>query len=529
MTQPPPAKRLKVAVPVGVGGGAREAVSPRCRRLRQTLLVVLFMFQRYVEQFQKYHQMISSKLETVETKLEMVENKLETVQGQVEGLRHETRQMARTCPNRHADQHNRVEPAQEHDTANVSNANIRLCFLNRCLKPPVYTDKDITDENNSAIKVAVFEGGEKITTGPLLKAQIEILVLHGGFYNKCLDNWTEEEFDRHIVQGRAEQALVLGTAWLNNGEAELSHIRFKEGSSRKKFVMAARVCKTEQIAGRILEAIMEPVEVKDRRNEQNEKRHPPRLGDELYRLEKIAKDGPYFTRLLESGILTVQGLLKAFNKDPVKLRKILNMENKNSSWSKLIGHAQKCVLEDRPELKRYQSEDGKVVLFFNCVHDVVGAAFPRDYVALKGFNSFQKTLVKKYKEHAYESLEGIPSDHVMKGIFPERISSGTDAAAGPSVPAVGTSSQPVSSHEHLAADRGTGAAENCPHSEMNLVTGPIHTNANYVPMNTHEQGQGTASLGQQQIVPPSTETDWQQNFHGPIHSPDQIDQVMTHK
>jgi hypothetical protein len=41
MTQLPPAKRMKLAVPVRVGGD--EAASPRSRRLRQILLVVLFM------------------------------------------------------------------------------------------------------------------------------------------------------------------------------------------------------------------------------------------------------------------------------------------------------------------------------------------------------------------------------------------------------------------------------------------------------------------------------------------------------
>lgn len=118
-----------------------------------------------------------------------------------------------------------------------------------------------------AIKVALFEGDKKITTGPLSNAEIEILVLRGSFHKKFQDNWTGEEFDKHIVQGRDEQRLVLGTVRLKNGEVELSQIRFKEGSCRKKFSMAARFCKSKKIAGRVQEAIMDPVEVKDRRNE----------------------------------------------------------------------------------------------------------------------------------------------------------------------------------------------------------------------------------------------------------------------
>lgn len=113
----------------------------------------------------------------------------------------------------------------------------------------------------------MFEGDKKITAGPLSNAEIEILVLCGSFYKKSQDNWTEEEFDKHIVQGRDEQRLVLGTVRLTNGEVELSQIRFKEGSCRKKISMAARFCKSKQVAGRVQEAIMDPVKVKDRRNE----------------------------------------------------------------------------------------------------------------------------------------------------------------------------------------------------------------------------------------------------------------------
>ena len=66
------------------------------------------------------------------------------------------------------------------------------------------------------------------------------------------------------------------------------------------------------------------------------------------------------------------------------------MENQNSSWLKLTGHARQCVLEDMPELKRYQSEEGNVVLFFNCVHDLIGAEFGCHYVASGNFSPDQK-------------------------------------------------------------------------------------------------------------------------------------------
>jgi len=69
---------------------------------------------------------------------------------------------------------------------------------------------------------------------------------------------------------------------------------------------------------------------------------------------------------------------------------ILKMEKQQNAWSKLTGHARQCVLDDRQELKQYHSKEGNVVLFFNCVHELVGAAFPHEYVACQRFNTAQK-------------------------------------------------------------------------------------------------------------------------------------------
>jgi hypothetical protein len=163
----------------------------------------------------------------------------------------------------------RRRPNQEHATAEGSNTSTLLCFLN-ALSQPVYTQKNVTAADNAGIKVAMFEGNTKITSGLLSKVKVEILVLRGDFSNTCGDNWTDEEFDAHIVQGRDGKDLVVGTAWLTNGEVELSQIRFPEGSCRtpsRKFILAARVCKSEKTAIRVHEAIMKPVTVLDRRNE----------------------------------------------------------------------------------------------------------------------------------------------------------------------------------------------------------------------------------------------------------------------
>lgn len=52
---------------------------------------------------------------------------------------------------------------------------------------------------------------------------------------------------------------------------------------------------------------------------ENEKSKSPRLDDDVYRIETIARDGVYHKRLQEANIHTVQDFLKALNKDPDEL------------------------------------------------------------------------------------------------------------------------------------------------------------------------------------------------------------------
>ena len=58
-----------------------------------------------------------------------------------------------------------------------------------------------------------------------------------------------------------------------------------------------------------------------------------------------------------------------------------------------------------------------------------------------------QALVNKWRLHAYEKLKDISPDFVMKGNFPEPVSSSTDVAAAPSVLAVGASQQVFSTNQ----------------------------------------------------------------------------------
>jgi hypothetical protein len=54
------------------------------------------------------------------------------------------------------------------------------------------------------------------------------------------------------------------------------------------------------------------------------KHHPPMLDDEVWRLEKIGKDGAFHKKLQNDGVNTVQEFLKLSVVDPQRLRRVCN-------------------------------------------------------------------------------------------------------------------------------------------------------------------------------------------------------------
>lgn len=118
----------------------------------------------------------------------------------------------------------------------------------------------------------------------------------------------------------------------------------------------------------------------------------------------------------------------------------------------MVKHARECCLADRPELKAYHSVEGNVVIFFNCVHDLVGAIFYGVYVSRDNFDPAKKVhshhihlifgpyvevkqvedIIFSSQAQAYElkecargQLDILPFDYVMNGNLPEQVPSST--------------------------------------------------------------------------------------------------------
>lgn len=52
------------------------------------------------------------------------------------------------------------------------------------------------------------------------------------------------------------------------------------------------------------------------------KHYPPALNDEVWRLDRIGKDGAFHKRLNQAGIFTVEDFLRLVVMDPQKLRNV---------------------------------------------------------------------------------------------------------------------------------------------------------------------------------------------------------------
>ncbi|KAM0845446.1 hypothetical protein ACQ4PT_056354 [Festuca glaucescens] len=293
----------------------------------------------------------------------------------------------------------------------------QLMFLNG-LKP-VYTMMKLEAKDGSALRVAIVENLENdlssiVRFGYLSSARVEVVVLHGNFNAKNEESWTPEEFNKHIVWGREKSAKLLNgdlTMKLSGGEAFLESANFTDNSSftsTKKFRLGLRLVNAS--GERVLEGITEPFRVKERRVEGFEKHYPPLLDDEVWRLERIGKNGAYHQALSGSGIYTVQKLLQSYKKNEQKLFKTFTKMSP-AAWKAIIGHAMTCKVGDA--LYLYEIKENNMGLFFDAILQLVGVKFGDRYKPADQLDQVEKNLVEILKQGAYENMKDIQYDYTM--------------------------------------------------------------------------------------------------------------------
>uniref|UniRef100_A0A0D9XV67 Calmodulin-binding protein n=1 Tax=Leersia perrieri TaxID=77586 RepID=A0A0D9XV67_9ORYZ len=454
------------------GGGCVATTTPTVgkRQLRPSMLVLFFVAQ--VKEELRYNRRLRrvireenaiSQKRTLEVFQKSLDNacqslvnhincSLQSLTNRTDILCHEVEQLKRSNFN----QRSRSEANQEHaaviDEVNQEQTGVRfatcesqgqvfqLRFLNK-LNPLVYTKDKITAEDGAAIKIAIFQNNQIVKSGPLSSARIEILALEGDFINVVPDNWTECQFDRRIAS--FPQGPVLGGLCqikLQNGEASSSEISFNVPSSKTasgKFILAARVHSSDKPGFRIMEALMNPVVVQVYRNKLNRNSDCPKLKDEVHRLKGISRNGCRAKWLKDNQINTVEEFIKALNKDEEKIRnECFKLKKGNKDWKDTVKHARECDLEGNCKLKSFRVEEEHIELFFDCVHNLIGAQFRECYVAKDDFSSVQQDEVSCLKKQAYDRLDKTKFDHEMKDNYPVPLSSAmnTSIGGGASIP-----------------------------------------------------------------------------------------------
>jgi len=153
-------------------------------------------------------------------------------------------------------------------------SSLQLQFRNR-LSLPLFTGGKVDGEHGSAIHIVLIDTitGHVVTSGPASCVKLDVIVLEGDFNNEDDDNWSEEDFDSHIVKEReGKRPLLAGDlqVTLKEGVGTLGELTFTDNSSwirSRKFRLGLKVSSDCYEGMRIREAKTEAFTVKDHRGE----------------------------------------------------------------------------------------------------------------------------------------------------------------------------------------------------------------------------------------------------------------------
>ncbi|KAL5064689.1 hypothetical protein RYX36_026426 [Vicia faba] len=275
--------------------------------------------------------------------------------------------------------------------SNTSESRTLQLHFENSISLPVFTGARIEGEDGSNLRIRLVDAltGKVVCTGPESSARVEIVVLEGDFEEES-DIWMPEDFKNNIVREReGKKPLLTGEVilYLKDGVCMMGEISYTDNSSwtrSRRFRLGARV--VDNFDGiRIREAKTDSFIVRDHRGELYKKHHPPSLLDEIWRLEKIGKDGAFHRRLSREKIRTVKDFLTLLNLDPAKLRTILGTGMSAKMWEITVDHARTCVLDTT---RHVSSQQPHVV--FNAVGQVTGLLSECEYIAVDKLSETEK-------------------------------------------------------------------------------------------------------------------------------------------
>uniref|UniRef100_A0A0D6R297 Calmodulin-binding protein 60 B n=1 Tax=Araucaria cunninghamii TaxID=56994 RepID=A0A0D6R297_ARACU len=375
--------------------------------------------------------------------------------------------------------------------------NLQLHFRTR-LSLPLFTGAKVEGEQGAAILVVLLDANtdQIVTSGSEASAKLDITVLEGDFNNEDEENWTQEDFESHEVKEReGKRPLLTGDlqVTLKEGVGTVGDLIFTDNSSwirSRKFRLGVKVASGYCEGIRIREAKTEAFTVKDHRGELYKKHYPPALNDEVWRLDKIGKDGAFHKKLNKYGIHSVEDFLKLVVRDPQKLRNILGSGMSNKMWESTVEHAKTCVLSGKLYVY-YTDESQNVGVVFNNVYEFRGFIANQQYVPPESLSDTEKVYVDTLVKKAYDNWMSVV-EYDGKALLGSRSNkraeqvSANAALAGAGVAVGSTSSvyseKPATEYagqSHQITTSNQLPYGNVPYNPPNQValTGMLHQNA----------------------------------------------------
>ncbi|KAF8038866.1 hypothetical protein BT93_B1425 [Corymbia citriodora subsp. variegata] len=297
-------------------------------------------------------------------------------------------------------------------------SSLRLQFVTK-LPATIFTSSQIEAEDGTPLWIELVDSrtNDRIASGPLSLIKIQIVVLDGDFGSDEGEDWTENEFNCNIVRAReGKRPLITGelTVMLQGGIGCLRNLVITDNSSwvrSRKFRLGAQAVRKVSAEIRIREARSESFVVKDHRGELNKKHHPPSLSDEVWRLEKVAKDGTLQKRMTSRGINTVQDFLQMYEANAPSLRNILGNGIPKRTWETIVRHASTCVINDNKMYAFYQASNKAGILFNSAMKVAQATLNGQTYQSMDKLTHSQKNLkwLAYNNKNQWVALDAVPS------------------------------------------------------------------------------------------------------------------------
>ncbi|XP_059635468.1 calmodulin-binding protein 60 E-like [Cornus florida] len=287
--------------------------------------------------------------------------------------------------------------------------NLQLHFKTR-MPPHLFTGAKVEGEQGAAIHVVLLDAstGNVVHTGPESAAKLNVVVLEGDFSEEADDDWTKEHFESHEVKEReGKRPLLTGDLHviLKDGVGTLGDLTFTDNSSwirSRKFRLGMKVAPGYCEETRVREAKTEAFAVKDHRGELYKKHYPPALHDEVWRLDRIAKDGALHKKLIKAEIITVEDFLRVLVRDQQRLRNILGSGMSNRMWENTVEHAKTCVLGEKLYVY-YADGTHSTGAVFNDIYELRGLIADGQFFPLESLSHNQKISVDLLVKRAYDN------------------------------------------------------------------------------------------------------------------------------